>query len=309
MMFFRRNRCKIVYRSEYISAIHAQNAHQSFDVMRFKKVKNQLFKEKLIRKKDILTPPRLTDMDLQLVHTKEFIASLKDPITVGQILNLNYVNPWDEYIFEYFRYVSGGTLLAVKYALEHHTTVFNLGGGYHHAHPDRGEGFCLINDVAIAVRKMQLAEKLNKTLIIDLDYHQGNGNLMYFKNDEKTFTFSMHADKWDEVPTKSNNIDIELPANTQDKEYLNILEQELPRVFSAFTPELVIYIAGSDPFIEDTLGDFDITEQGMLKRDIFVYREVRKHQAPLTVLGGGGYGPESWKIYFNFIKWVIKKGK
>jgi histone deacetylase 11 len=309
MRFFRRNRSKIVYRSEYISAIHAQNAHQSFDVMRFKKVKDKLFKKKLIRKKDVLTPPRLTDKDLELVHTKEYLASLKDPITVGQILNLDYVNYWDEYIFEYFRYVSGGTLLAVKHALENQTTVFNLGGGYHHAHPERGEGFCLINDVAIAVRKMQLAEKLNKTLIIDLDYHQGNGNLMYFKKDKNTFTFSLHADNWDEVTSKSHNIDIELPAHTQDKEYLNLLEQELTPVFSAFAPDLVIYIAGSDPFIEDTLGDFDITEQGMLKRDIFVYREAKKHQVPLTVLGGGGYGPESWKIYYNFIKWVIKKGK
>jgi histone deacetylase 11 len=309
MIFFRRNRCKVVYRSEYLSAIHAQNAHQSFDVMRFKKVKDQLFKERLIRRKDILTPPRLSDKDLELVHTREYLASLKDPMTVGQILNLDYVNPWDEYIFEYFRYVSGGTLQAVKYALENQITVFNLGGGYHHAHPDRGEGFCLINDVAIAVRKMQLADKLVKTLIIDLDYHQGNGNLLYFKSDEKTFTFSMHADKWDEFPTKNHNIDIELPAGIRDKEYLNILEKELPPVFSKFAPDLVIYIAGSDPFIEDTLGDFELTEQGMLKRDIFVYREAKKQRIPLTVLGGGGYGPESWKVYFNFIKWVIKKGK
>ena len=309
MRLFRRNRCKIVYRSEYISAIHAQNSHQSFDVMRFKKVKDQLFREKLIRKKDVLSPPRLTDKDLQLVHAREYLESLKDPIRVAQILNLDYVNPWDEYIFEYFRYVSGGTLMAVKYALEHNLTVFNLGGGYHHAHTDRGEGFCLVNDVAIAVKKMQLAEKLSKTLIIDLDYHQGNGNLLFFRNDESTYTFSMHADKWDEVLTKSNNTDIELPAHIKDKEYLKILENELPKVFSIFTPELIIYIAGSDPFIQDTLGDFDLTEQGMLKRDIFVYRQARKREIPLTVLGGGGYGPESWKIYFNFIKWVVKKGK
>jgi histone deacetylase 11 len=309
MIFYRKNRCNIVYRSEYISAIHAQNTHQSFDVMRFKKVKDRLFREKLIRKKDVLTPLHLTEQDLELVHTREYLASLRDPMTVGKILNLDYVNPWDDYIFEYFRYVSGGTLLAVKHALEYQTTVFNLGGGYHHAHPNRGEGFCLINDVAIAVRKMQLAEKLRKTLIIDLDYHQGNGNLLYFEDDENTFTFSIHADRWDEIPGKSNNIDIELPGHTDDKEYLKVMKRELPPVFSRFQPELVIYIAGSDPFIDDTLGDFDLTEQGMLERDIFVYRESRRHQVPLTVLGGGGYGPESWRIYYNFIKWVIKKGK
>jgi histone deacetylase 11 len=309
MRFFRKKRCKIVYRSEYFSAIHGQNIHRSFDVMKFKKVRDQLIKEKLIKHKDVLTAPRISDEDLLLVHTKEYLDTLKNPLIIGKILNLNYVNPWDEYIFEYFRYVSGGTLLAAEYALEHHLTVFNLGGGYHHAHPDRGEGFCLINDVAVAIRKLQGLKKLKNTLIVDLDYHQGNGNLLYFRNDENTFTFSIHANNWDQISGKSNNIDIELPSHTSDENYQKILSAELPKVFSVFNPDLVIYIAGSDPYIKDTLGDFDLSEEGMLQRDIFIYRESIRQNIPLVVLGAGGYGPESWKIYFNFIKWVISKGK
>lgn len=309
MRLLRKMRCKIVYRSEYFSGIRAKNAHQSFDVMKFKKIRDQLIKERLIRRRDVLTAPRISEEDLLLVHTKEYLDSLKDPIKVGEILNLDYVNPWDEYIFEYFRYVAGGTLLATQYALDHHFTVFNLGGGYHHGHPDRSEGFCIINDVAIAVRKMQKKNILLKTLIIDLDYHQGNGNVLYFQHDESVYTFSMHAENWVDAAGKKNNIDIELPSHIKDKVYLKILRGELPKVYSVFEPDLVIYIAGSDPFIRDSLCDFDISEEGMLERDQYVYHEAHERHIPLVILGAGGYGPESWKIYFNFIKWVIKKGR
>ena len=308
MRLFKRTPCKIVYRSEYLATIHAQNAHRSFDVMRFKKVRDQLIKEKLIKPKDILKAPRISDEDLLLVHTQEYLDSLKNPLTVGKLLNLDYVNPWDEYILEYFRYVSGGTLLATEYALENKSSIFNLGGGYHHAHPNRGEGFCLINDVAIAIRKMQTLHSANRYLIIDLDYHQGNGNLLYFQNDENIFTFSMHADKWDEIPEKNNNIDIELPSHAKDQMYLDILRRELPGVYTIFSPDIVFYVAGSDPYIKDTLGDFDISEEGLLERDKIVYQETKKYGLPMVILGAGGYGPESWKIYFNFIKWVFREG-
>ncbi len=308
MRLFRKKRCKIVYRSEYFTGIHARNSRQSFDVMKFKKIRDRLMKEKLINRKDVLTAQRISDKDILLVHNKKYLHSLQNPMKVGEILNLDYVNPWDDYIFEYFRYVTGGTLLAANYAIENNFTVFNLGGGYHHAHPDRGEGFCLINDTAITIRKLQKTKKAKYFLIVDLDYHQGNGNLLYFKDDENVFTFSMHADNWASYPNKKNNIDIELPARAKDDEYLNILYNELPEVFNCIGPDLVIYVAGSDPYTKDSLGDFEISEKGMLQRDSFVYREVRNRDIPLVVLGAGGYGPESWKIYYNFVKWVIKKG-
>jgi len=304
-----KKRCKIVYRSEYFTGIHARDSRQSFDVMKFKKIRDQLIKERLIRRKDVLPAPRISDEDLLRVHTRKYLNSLKSPLLVGEILNLDYVNPWDEYIFEYFRYVAGGTLLAAEYALKHDLTVFNLGGGFHHAHPDRGEGFCLINDVAVTIRKLQQNDQIENVLIVDLDYHQGNGNLLIFKEDERVFTFSMHADNWVENSVKKNNVDIELPSHIKDREYLDILYRELPRAYDRFPPDLVIYLAGSDPYVLDSLGDFDISEEGMLDRDIFVYRQARNRQIPLVVLGAGGYGPESWKVYFNFIKWVIQKGK
>lgn len=309
MRLFRKKRCKIVYRSEYFAGLRARNSRQSFDVMKFKKIRDQLLKGKLIRSKDILAAPRISETDLLLVHTREYFNSLKNPLKVGAILNLDYVNPWDEYIFEYFRYVSGGTLLAAEYAIDHDLTVFNLGGGYHHAHPDRGEGFCLINDVAIAVRKLQNEDKIRRPLIVDLDYHQGNGTLLFFQSDEKVFTFSMHADRWADNSNKTNTVDIELPAHITDDDYLKKLSEELPRIYQSFQPDMVVYVAGSDPFVHDSLGDFDLTEEGMLERDKLVYRQSRERDLPLVVVAGGGYGPQSWKVYYNFIKWVIKKGK
>lgn len=309
MRLFRRKCCKIVYRSEYMMGVHARDARRSFDVMKFKKIRDQLVKNHIIRRKDILPAPRISDEDLLLVHTPEYLAKLKNPLYVAEILNLDYVNPWDEYIFEYFRYVAGGTLLATEYTLEYGAPVFNLGGGYHHAHPDHAEGYCLINDVAIAVRKMKLRNKLGRTLIVDLDYHQGNGNLLFFKDDESVFTFSMHADNWVSNIDKENNVDIELPSHTKDAEYLAVLKEHLPGIFEKFRPDLVIYLAGSDPFILDSLGDFDISEEGMLERDIFVFTEARRHNLPLVILGAGGYGPQSYQVYYNFIKWAFRKGK
>ncbi|MFZ0391236.1 MAG: histone deacetylase [Calditrichia bacterium] len=309
MRFLRRTRCKIVYRSEYFSGVHARNSRQTFDVMKFKKVRDRLIQEKLIRRQDILVPPRISEQDLQLVHSRKYLKSLNDPVRVGEILNLDYVNPWDNYIYEYFRYVAGGTVQAAEYAAEHPLPVFNLGGGFHHGHSDRAEGFCLINDVAVAVEKLRRRSKIRKVLMIDLDYHQGNGNLLYFKEDEEVFTFSMHASNWAQVSSKRNNVDIEMPGHVHDEKYMKTLIAELPSVFGRFSPDMVFYLAGSDPFAEDTLGDFDISEKGMLERDQYVYRLVRKRKLPLVVLGAGGYGPQSWRIYYNFIKWVILKGK
>ncbi len=305
MLRFRRNKCKIVYRNEYLTSIRAQDSHQSFDVMKFKKIRDNLITKRLLGRKDILQAKKLSDEDLLLVHDKGYIESLKNPLMVGEALMLDYVNPWDDYIFEYFRYVSGGTLLAVQHTLAHNDCVFNLGGGYHHAHPDRAEGFCLINDVAIAIKKLRLTEPLQKVLVIDLDYHQGNGTAKIFRDDPDVFTLSIHGQKLTEINSPTN-LDMELPSRIEDSAYMKVLQQHLPAILSQFIPELVIYVAGSDPYYEDYIGNFNLSEEGMLERDIFVYRIVREQDIPLAIVAAGGYGPKSWKIYYNFIKWILK---
>jgi len=307
MHLFKSSPCKIVYRSEYLTAVHSRSSYRTFDPKRFKKIRDQLVKDHLIKRKDIIRPQSVSEDDMLLVHSQNYLNSLKNPVFVGKILNLDYVDPWDNYVLEYFRFMVGGTLAATQYALEKNITVFNLGGGYHHAHPDRGEGFCLLNDVAIAIEKYKIQYSIKRVLVVDLDYHQGNGILLYYRNNPDVFTFSMHTENWDEID-KANNIDLELPSHINDEEYLEILEKRLPKVFDDFIPDLTIYLAGSDPYIKDELGDFDISEAGMLDRDIFVYQQARNRKIPLVVVAAGGYGPESWKIYYNFIKWVINKG-
>jgi acetoin utilization deacetylase AcuC-like enzyme len=307
MRLFRSSPCKIVYRSEYLTTLHSRNSYNSFDPQRFKKIRDQLVKDHLIRKRNILEAEPVGNEDILRVHTKEYLESLRNPMVVGKILNLDYVDPWDSYILEHFRFVVGGTLLATRYALEENTTVFNLGGGYHHAHPDRGEGYCLLNDVAITIEKYLSQNKIRRVLVIDLDYHQGNGILLFYKDNPNVFTFSVHAESWDNVE-KENNIDIELPSGSGDEKYLETLRNQIPLILKNFTPDLIIYLAGSDPYREDALGDFNISEEGMLERDAFVYSQVRSHNVPLVVLAAGGYGLQSWKIYYNFIKWVVKKG-
>ncbi len=305
---FWRKRAKIVYRSEYMTAIYARDNHRAFDVMKFKKIRDQLVKEHLITRRDVLTPERVSDEDLLRVHSKAYLESLKNPLIVAQYLYLDYVNPWDDFIFEYFRYVTGGSILAAEYAYEHDIVVFNLGGGYHHAHRDKAEGFCLINDVAVAIERIRQDHHIQRVLVVDLDYHQGNGVMLIYKDDPNVFTFSIHGATWEEID-KENNLDIELPSHTGDEAYLAALRSYLPGVIERFQPELTIYLAGADPYKEDTLGDFELTEDGLLQRDQFVYQQVRSRGIPLAVLAAGGYGPHSWKIYFNFIKWVITRGK
>ncbi|RMF58267.1 MAG: histone deacetylase [Calditrichaeota bacterium] len=307
MRWFFRRRCRVVYRSEYIASVHAQDSHRAFDVMKFKKIRDQLIADKLMKHGDFLKGERASDEEILLVHEKKYLETLKSPMHVGQLLMLDYINPWDDYVFEYFRYITGGTILAVEYTLDHNIPVFNLGGGYHHAQPARAEGFCLINDIAIAIEKARKTKSIRKVLVVDLDYHQGNGTLMIYQNDPDVFTFSIHAATWEAIE-KENNLDIELPLHVSDAEYLTALQDAFPAVFSSFQPELVIYVAGSDPYIKDALGEFDLTEEGMLKRDQFVFNEVRHRKLPLAIVAGGGYGKESWKIYYNFIRWVLEKG-
>ncbi|HHJ52751.1 MAG TPA: histone deacetylase [Caldithrix abyssi] len=305
LRLFRREYARVVYSSDYIYGLPSLGEHQTFDIMRFKKIRDRLVDEKLLNRRNILRPDPCTYDDIRLVHTEEYIRKIRDPQYISRILKLDTVNLLYNSIMEYFRVVTGGTLLATAYALKWNTPVFNLGGGYHHAHPDRAEGFCVINDVAIAIEKFRKLERGKKFMIIDLDYHQGNGNLLYFQDDDQVYTFSMHADTWVEIDRK-NNKDILLPAGCDDEKYLAVLENELQDSCMEFRPDVVFYIAGSDIYEKDTLGDMRISREGVFKRNLYVYQRVRKKGIPLVVLAGGGYGPDSWEVYYDFIAYALR---
>ncbi len=297
---FRKEYAKVVFSSEYIYGLASIGKYETFDIMRFKKIRDQLVADKLIKRKKILRPEPCTTDDLRLVHTEKYIKQIQDPQYAARLLRLTNNSLFDNSVLEFYKAVTGGTLMASAYTLKWNIPVFNLGGGYHHAHADRAEGFCLVNDTAVAIEKIRSLGKGRKFMIIDLDYHQGNGNLLYFKDDKEVYTFSMHADTWVEIEREYNK-DILLPSGCSDEHYLSILEEELNSACWEFKPDMVFFIAGSDTYEKDTLGDMKISREGMLKRNLFVYRKVRAKNIPLVIEAGGGYGPDSWEVYYDFI--------
>ncbi len=303
--FFKREYARVVYSSEYIYGLPSMGRHQSFDIMRFKKIRDKLVKERLLTRRNILRPDPCSYDDLRLVHTEDYIKRIKDPQYASKILKLDVFNLLYNSILEYFRVVTGGTLLATAYALKWNVPVFNLGGGYHHAHPDRAEGFCLVNDVAIAIQKFRHLQRGKKFMIIDLDYHQGNGNLLFFKDDPDIYTFSIHADTWVEIDRQQNK-DILMSSGCTDEQYLATLEKELGESCLSFRPDVVFYIAGSDVYEKDTLGDMKLSREGVLRRNQYVFHRVRERKIPLVILAGGGYGQDSWEVYYDFIAWGLR---
>ncbi|GAB4182130.1 MAG: histone deacetylase [Calditrichia bacterium] len=295
---------KIIYKEEYFPSISLSDSDIYFDPYKFQKIKNLLLSERLITQKDIISPPLLTAAEILTAHSEAYFQKIRNPIEVGRILNLSYVNIWDEHILEYYRYISGGTLLGIKLAYQHNIPVINMGGGFHHAHYDRAEGFCLINDVAIAILHHKKRHKDLRYLVIDLDYHQSNGVMEYFMDNPDVMVISVHAEEWQTFDTP-HLINKKVPSSIKGEEYLDLVASELNRSFEDFKPDMVIYLAGSDIAADDILGDMKINEHDMLRRDILVFNKVRSNNLPLLILSAGGYGKNSWKYYYNFIKWII----
>ena len=182
----------------------------------------------------------------------------------------------------------GGTLLAGSLALEHGCAA-HLGGGFHHAFAGHGEGFCLLNDVAVAARGLMARGQVERVLIVDVDVHQGNGTAEIFGHDPSVFTFSMHQESNYPADKPPSNLDLGLEDHAGDEVYLDLLSEHLPKVLERHDPDLVFYLAGADPYKDDQLGGLSLTLKGLRRRDRFVYDSVRDHQTALAVVLAGGY--------------------
>jgi len=304
--FFRRPLAYIVFSSEYLIGVSTYGDHSSFDIYKYKRIRDKLISEKLIKAKNILYPKPCSYMDIKKVHLPAYIRKIQDPIYVNSALKVEINSMWDNTVLEYYRAVCGGTILAARQVLKLGKPVFNLGGGFHHAQPDKAEGFCLLNDVAIAVKILTSKGYIKKTLIIDLDYHQGNGNTLIFKDNPDVFTFSIHADHWVTLESESNQ-DILIPSDITDAEYLELVKDRLESILLKFTPDIIFFIAGSDPYIEDALADMQISRETMLKRNMYVLSRAISGKIPIVILPGGGYGEKSWEIYYDFISASLNK--
>ncbi len=265
-----------------------------------------LLDEGYIRPRDLHAPRRARLRNLLRVHSETYLASLEDPAVVSGIIGAPVSETQTGQLFEYQRLATGGTIHATRLALAYRVPVVHLGGGFHHAAPERGMGFCVLNDVAIALRRLQGKGYRRPILVVDLDLHHGNGTRAAFADDRQVHTYSIHNASWDDSPAVAST-DIVLGSGVQDAAYLDALQRTLPAVMRAHRPGLVVYVAGTDPAFDDALGDWRITPQGMLARDVFVVEQIRAvlgPRAPFVIVVAGGYGFNAWRYTSRFLAWL-----
>lgn len=244
--------------------------------------------EGIVAPDDLHEPDRAERDDLLLVHTADYVDRFtQGRLSSDEVRKLGF--PWSAALVERSYRATGGTLAAARHAVGHGVAM-NLAGGTHHAFPAHGEGFCVFNDVAVAIRVLQRDGVIGRATVIDLDVHQGNGTHAVFAGDTSVFTFSMHGGKNYPFHKVPGCLDIELPDRTGDDEYLDRLCATLPRVLEQSRPDLVVYIAGADPHSSDRLGRLDLSFEGLARRDTFVIEQCREVGIPVAVTISGGYG-------------------
>src|ERR1043166_7411320 len=267
-----------------------------------------LLDQKLIHPRDVSRPIPASYENLLRVHTAAYLESLQDPATLTAIFGAPV--PADEVpgILDLQRLSVGGTIQATRLLLDRSAGIaVNLKGGLHHAAPARGMGFCVFNDIAVAIRRLRAPPRgfRDPVLVIDLDLHDGNGTRAVFADDPTVYTFSIHNRTWDDAPEVAAT-SLALGEGVTDESYLAALRDALPPVIQAHKPRLVFYIAGCDPAADDRLGDWRLTPAGMLERDRFVVDTVRgSGAAPLVIVPGGGYGPSAWRYSARFFGWLV----
>lgn len=236
---------------------------------------------------DLMQPDPIDLASLELVHTGEYLHKLQyTGLSAAEQRRLGL--PWSDALWRRSRLASGGTLLAARTALGV-GLAGNLAGGTHHAFADHGEGFCVLNDVAITAAAMRAEGAIERAAVIDLDVHQGNGTAAIFESVEEVFTFSMHGERNYPLAKMRSNLDVPLRDGVGDAEYLDVLERYLPAVLSRSQPHIVFYLAGVDVAAGDRYGKLSLTEDGIMRRDRLVIETVRARGVPLVIVLAGGY--------------------
>ncbi len=236
---------------------------------------------------EFIAPEPASDEDLLLVHGRGWITRLKQgTLHEGELMRLEI--PWSQRMADAFCLAAGGSTLAARSALRD-GSAFNIGGGFHHAFPNHGEGFCAIHDVAVAIRKLQQEKLIERALVVDVDVHQGNGSAAIFSNDASVFTLSIHQLNNYPYFKPPSDIDVNLEDGVGDDEYLQQLDQAVEKALSRFDPQLLMYVAGADPYKEDQLGGLALTIDGLMERDRLVFSIARHRKIPICVTLAGGY--------------------
>jgi len=274
-----------------------------FPTAKYRHVRNRLVADGSVTEVDFVAPGPATDDDVALVHTAEYLEKIKSGrFSTREILTLEV--PFSEALRESMWLCAGGTMLTGHLALERGVAV-HLGGGFHHAFPDHGEGFCLINDVAIAIRALQRDGRIDRALVIDCDVHHGNGTAAIFQNDPSVFTLSMHQERNYPAWKPPSDLDLGLDDGTGDTEYLALLRKHLPGVVERHRPDLAFYLAGADPYQQDQLGGLALSIEGLRERDATVLATLADAGVPVATVPAGGYArrtDDTVEIHCNTIR-------
>ncbi len=277
------------------------------DPMRGAKILGFLVDEGLLDRDDISLPRRPAVRSLLRVHDPEYVDAIgQDPAVTERIFGEKISDADAERMIDHQRVGVGGTILATRLALQSRSVAINLGGGFHHASRDKGMGFCIFNDIAIAIARLRAKGFKEPILVVDLDIHDGNGTREVFAHDSTVHTYSVHNHHWSETEAEAST-SIALGDEVGDEVYLGTLLKTLPDVGSKVRPGLVIYVAGTDPAIDDKLGNWKITADGMFRRDRLVVELLRRarRRVPLVIVLAGGYGGGSWRYSARFFSWLI----
>src|SRR6202050_426897 len=258
-----------------------------FPISKYPLLKERLLSEGVLATTDLLEPAPIEMTAIELVHTPEYLEKLQ-PRGLSSADQRRLGFPWSEALWRRSRLAAGGTLLAARSALEN-GLAGNLAGGTHHAFADHGEGFCVINDVAIAIAQLRSDGNIRRAAVIDLDVHQGNGTAAIFEHVEEVFTFSMHGERNYPLAKMRSNLDVPLRDGAGDVEYLDTLQRHLPTVLERSQPDIVFYLAGVDVAAGDRYGKLALSEDGMRRRDRTVIESVRARGVPLVIVLAGGY--------------------
>lgn len=258
-----------------------------FPMAKYELIPQQLLYEGTLQESNFFTPQKLSEADILTTHTHTYWQKLKNlALSPAEIRKTGF--PLSASLVEREVTIAQGTIDCSLFAKQYGIAM-NIAGGTHHAFTDRGEGFCLLNDVAIAANYLLKNHLAKKVLIIDLDVHQGNGTAEIFRNNPNVFTFSMHGEKNYPLHKEKSDLDIPLPDGIGDEAYLKILYENLPQLIDTQEPDFIFYISGVDILATDKLGRLGVSLQGCKQRDYFVLENARKNKIPIAISMGGGY--------------------
>jgi acetoin utilization deacetylase AcuC-like enzyme len=289
---------KLIYHERYDLNLGAH----VFPSQKYRLIADKLSKDTVASREDFLRPEPAFDTDILRVHTEDWVHKLKTgTLTLSDVMKLEV--PYSPELVSAFWLAAGGTLAAAQSALRDGFGC-NLGGGFHHAHPGHGEGFCAIHDVAVAIRRLQADGAIRKAMVVDTDVHHGNGTAAIFAKQPSVFTLSIHQLNNYPAYKPPSTVDLDMPDQIEDSAYLTALLPAVRAGLDSFQPEMLFYVGGADPYRDDQLGGLSLTMDGLMARDKGVFEEARKRNIPVVTTLAGGYArriEDTVQIHVNTI--------